>query len=1129
MIKLNIQKQVIIFLLLFFFNSIFANEDRMEFVQGFNKVIQRGNFTYHSPHPEISKSLLVRAKKEEMIIEWQTETIPSNYSQEYVSFIWYFGISQNSVNHYFDLQINDKSFLKFKNELGSKTGTWETKGINNSVLTLKSTMSDKYNDLMGIAILKIHKDDVILGEPLNIKVFGEDAESYAWYMTFQGKVNEELKIIPTDILAKGENVNTILYKLSIVHLDNPGKINVTTDSEFKLDAKIATGFNTYIIDIPIKFVNKKVTAKIKINDNEVRTETFNVKPVKEWEVDFVMHSHTDIGYTRPQTEILPEHLRYIDYALDFCDLTDNYPEEAKFRWTCETTWAVKEYLKSRPQSQIDRLKKRIEEGRIELTGMLYNISEIPDESLLASMLKPVKEIRESGLKINTAMQNDINGIGWSHVDYFNDAGIKYLVMGQHGHRALIPFEHPTVFWWESPAGNRILAYRTDHYMTGNVIGMHTGNIRFVETHLMEYLEKLNNQNYPYKRAHVQMSGYVTDNSPPSLMACNLIKEWNEKYEWPKLRMSTASDFIKNIEKNHGESLPVHRAAWTDWWSDGFGSAARETMETRRTQGDLITNKGLLSIASFMGASVPNDVIGELGNIEENLSFYTEHTFGADESISAPFTENTILQWSLKSAYVWDAVKRSKMLKEKAMGYIQKYLPKSQYPTIAVFNTLNWSRSGIANIYIDHQIIPPSRKFRIVDFEGNEISAQPLSSRSDGTYWNIYVNDIPPMGYKMYEIILENEITSEPGIIKHINTIENKFYKVEIDSEIGAISSILDKETGNNLIDVNAEWKFGQLIYEELSNRNQLERFTLDEKPIRTSMTDVEIKGIKKGPIWSTIYLSGKHQKCSGDKEISVEIRLYNNEKKIDLNYTLFKLPILTPEALYVAFPFSLEGSKIIYEAQGGIVEPGKDQIPGTSSDWNVIQHFASVKNENSQYILASNDIPLAHLGGLNIGEFKEVADPDETHVYSWVMNNYWVTNFRASQEGEHKWSYSITSAQTKSNEKSYKFGYENKIPFAARVFPEGKSSNTVYNNSLLDLNSENIILVSASPSNDTKNILLHLKEINGQKEKLKLTDLIKGKTYSFYESNVLGDKISDLQEIKIEPYETKFIIVELKY
>ena len=57
--------------------------------------------------------------------------------------------------------------------------------------------------------------------------------------------------------------------------------------------------------------------------------------VRPTTIYLVQHTHTDIGYTRPQAEILGEHLRYIDFALEYCALTDDYPDEAKFRWTCE--------------------------------------------------------------------------------------------------------------------------------------------------------------------------------------------------------------------------------------------------------------------------------------------------------------------------------------------------------------------------------------------------------------------------------------------------------------------------------------------------------------------------------------------------------------------------------------------------------------------------------------------------------------------------------------------------------------------------------------------------------------------------------------------------------------------------
>jgi Glycosyl hydrolases family 38 N-terminal domain. len=176
--------------------------------------------------------------------------------------------------------------------------------------------------------------------------------------------------------------------------------------------------------------NAKPFERLKSNRPTLRQE-FQLEqlPVKQWEVNFVQHSHTDIGYTRSQTEILAEHLRYIDYALDYCDATDNYPDDAKFRWTCEAAWAVDEFLKCRPDQQVERLIRRIKEGRIEVTAMYFNYDELPDEQSLAASLQPLKRFRALDIAPKTAMQNDVNGIAWCLNDYYHDLGSQ---IPQHG-------------------------------------------------------------------------------------------------------------------------------------------------------------------------------------------------------------------------------------------------------------------------------------------------------------------------------------------------------------------------------------------------------------------------------------------------------------------------------------------------------------------------------------------------------------------------------------------------------------------------------------------------------------------------------------------------------------------------
>ncbi|MCF6286264.1 MAG: hypothetical protein L3K26_13905, partial [Candidatus Hydrogenedentes bacterium] len=421
------------------------------------------------------------------------------------------------------------------------------------------------------------------------------------------------------------------------------------------------------ISVPVITENSLAQITLQAGDATLTLPDVPLPAPRRWTVNLVQHVHTDIGYTRPQTEILPEHLRYIDYALDYCDLTDDYPDDAKFRWTCEITWAVQEYLKRRPAAQVERLKRRIAEGRIEVAAMFLNMSEIATESSLAASLMPIREIRERlGASVEIAMQNDVNGIGWCLVDYFEPIGVKYLMMGINKTHSILPFDRPTPFWWESPSGHRILAFRADHYHTGNMWRIHDGDAAIFEPGLLQYLDRLEKLDYPFDIASVQYSGYHTDNSPPAMKECGLIRDWNAKYAWPKLRSATASAFLKTIEEKHSDALPVHRQAWPDWWTDGFGSAARETAASRQTHVAMQTNETLLAMASLFGTELSPQVGERIRAVQDNLLFYDEHTFGASLRIRDPLAETTMVQWGEKASYVWDAVKEAALIREEAL-------------------------------------------------------------------------------------------------------------------------------------------------------------------------------------------------------------------------------------------------------------------------------------------------------------------------------------------------------------------------------------------------------------------------------------------------------------------------------
>jgi hypothetical protein len=848
----------------------------------------------------------------------------------------------------------------------------------------------------------------------------------------------------------------------------------------------------------------------------------SVAEPRQWTVYLVQHVHTDIGYTRPQTEILPEHLRYIDYALDYCDLTDDYPDDARFRWTCEITWAVREYLKRRPQAQIERLKQRVAEGRIEVAGMFLNMAEIATESSLAASLQPIRQIeRELGADVRTAMQNDVNGAAWCLPDFFHGIGLEYFVMGSNKTRSLLPFDLPVPFWWESPSGKRVMALRAEHYHTGNFWKIHDGDLVAFQRGLIGYLRSLEDRDYPFDCVSIQYSGYHTDNSPPAMKPCDMIRAWNERYAWPKLRSAVAHEFLDVVRQRHADELPVHRQAWPDWWTDGFGSAARETAASRATHVAVDADQTLLAMAALLGGELPASVSARTAAVQEDLLFYDEHTYGAAESISDPMAENSMVQWAEKSAYVWEAVKHAGLLREEALGVLQPFLPRDSVATIAVFNTLAWQRSGLVKVFVDHEILPSNKAFRIVDpATGQALSAQPLARRSEGTWWALWARDVPPLGYKSYRIEVANEERSAlPAADSHM--LENKFYRLTADPSSGGLASIVDKQTGRELVDPEADWTAGQLLLETLTTGRDFHRDGFERK----GLEGVTLRPGVAGPIWKSFEVHGELDGCATPKGALVEVRLYELEKRIELHYTIRKLPLTRPEAIYVAFPFAWPDGQIVYEAQGGTVRPGRDQIPRTASDWQTVQGFLAVRSAAGQIVWGSDQAPLVQLGDLNLGKWQPVTQIDRPHVFSWVMNNYWFTNFRATQEGEFKWSYYLTSIADASSAAATRFGWSSRVPLIPRVLPPGKPTGAVPERSILGLDAPNIALVSAYPARYSDGIVLHLRELDGKRTTLRVAmPSSSAKALTTQEVNVLEEPLAEptLRQI-FAPFETKFL------
>ncbi|MFA6830934.1 MAG: hypothetical protein WCR36_01490 [Bacteroidaceae bacterium] len=316
-----------------------------------------------------------------------------------------------------------------------------------------------------------------------------------------------------------------------------------------------------------------------------------------------------------------------------------------------------------------------------------------------------------------------------------------------------------------------------------------------------------------------------------------------------------------------------------------------------------------------------------------------------------------------------------------------------------------------------------------------------------------------------------------------------------------------------------------MIHEQCEQR-LLHTLTLG-KYKRETPSSMKFVNCTEGDIWDTWTFVGHTDSGMGlGNNLTIEYRIFKDCKRIELVYRLNKKLNIKPEAIYISFPYILPKAKIYYEVPGGEIEAGIDQIPGSANDWDEVQSYAAVRNGKEQIVMGSLNIPMMEFGAINTGRFVKDAVPQSNNIYSYVMNNYWITNFNADQHGEIEWSYFITSYTNSSKETAVKVGWENNSPCLARALPAGieiEKEKASHEGSIMTITPSNVLLVSMQPVEDENAVLLQLREVNGTNSKIEIA-IPSHRTITIQPTNVLGDIQSD-NDMNIKGYASKFVKV----
>jgi hypothetical protein len=815
-------------------------------------------------------------------------------------------------------------------------------------------------------------------------------------------------------------------------------------------------------------------------------KTLDMAPPRPWKVFLVQHTHSDIGYPDHQASIAQLQTDYIDAALDYVAATKDYPDDAKFRWACEATWGVDLFLALRSPRRIQALKDAIAAGRVEITALPMNMTDLTTEEVLIHSLQDIARLREVlGAKIVAATQNDVNGFPLSLPRLLAGSGVKYLATGINETRSIRPFNRPTGLHWESPDGTSVVAWRGDHYMTGDPLARQTDPAQ-AEHWLANYLAGLERAGYPHNVVLLQTGGYGTDDAWPSTTMCDVVKAWNERCEWPRLRVGTFTEFFEALEAEGGaEKLPHIRKAWCDWWADGNGSAVQEVSLVRQAHEELDASLPLLA------ASVPArsfaQLVAKINHSMLRALMFDEHTWGYAGSIDQPTCWMTKAQWGYKAAQAREAGMLSAQVYDAARATRTDQIA-TDSPALVIENPSSWPRGGVSVFRIPAPATFSRTGLNLVD----AVTGRPVAAEKTGgapifdSLYAIDVPDVPPLGYRVLKLV-DGAASPAPAtdLKRTASGLENEFYSIQIDPKTGAIASWKDRKSDRELAGKD-KYALVQYVYEQIKDprgRGMIASRQPNQKFDRAVPAAVTIAAGLDGVLAKSLHVRSK---IDDAHTVDCELILYRRTPRIDVRLVINKPATTAPEAGYLSFPFALRKPVFDIDAVGGTFRPGPGQIDRSASDYHSIQRYVRISEDvpdGVDVVVASRATPLAQIGDIHTGQYQETLTPPGPVFYMWLFNNYWFTNFLASQGGELVFEFSLTLKARSEHPvtAAHRFAVDYCMPLPVVYLPAGRTGDQpATQGGVVEVSPANVTMTGLTWARQGDGVVMRLREFEGR-------------------------------------------------
>jgi alpha-mannosidase len=340
----------------------------------------------------------------------------------------------------------------------------------------------------------------------------------------------------------------------------------------------------------------------------------------------------------------------------------------------------------------------------------------------------------------------------------------------------------------------------------------------------------------------------------------------------------------------------------------------------------------------------------------------------------------------------------------------------------------------------------------------DASGEPVRSQRLRTGALAFVADVPALGAARFT--LHQDGPDLPGdVVAEGARLSNGRLEVVVDETTGGIRSLRHPASPENLVDTASGLGLNEYLYVAGRTPDDPQR----NGPVRIEVTE-------GGPLVGALRIESKAPGCW---HLARELRLMAGQDRLEIINVVHKQRVFDPEGVHFAFPLRVPRGEVRLDVAWGMVRPERDQLPGACRNYFTVQRWVDVSNDDYGVTLATIDAPLVEIGAIRADPIAvgwiERLEPSST-LYSYVMNNYWETNYLAGQEGPTTFRYALRPHGPFDAAATWRFGVERSQPLIA--IPAGTA--TPVPPPPLRVEARDVVVTSLRPSADGEALMIRL-------------------------------------------------------